>query len=708
MLSSVHGRNFLSFKTVDFTIPSGVTLIDGWNFDDETAEGSGKSAILNLICWTAFGELPKEVNVDDVIKFGEKFCAGELHFDDGVKICRTRKPNDLRMYDSSGVLVKGKDAKETQQLIEDYLNVTFKAYCQSSYFAQNYNKKFLMCNQEEKGKVLSEIQNISIFDKARKAANDRLKDENEVITGLRHAVQVESNKVLGLNEQKSLVQSFIDEKINSHSAQLQNLESRQLTQSNLVFELMGVCNSAQQAIYDLRSEQDINKDMNDLSLARPEYSDQLAAINFQISQVGTVLKAIKEKEEEGASNTAKYKYNQLRLTKLQEDQDKEIGRLTNESLKLQVIGDDPKMTKMIEKIRVLEEYAKNPTKACPSCGTELKNVDLTHTHKEIQSLVDDYNESIENAGKRVLEISSEIKRLQERTLNDIQMITIEMEEILIKLEKIGQYLDSTPAPQLSELTDKKNELSSLIYQIDITIKSNQDELKLRTKLESDLTLKLQNLKHHEVMLAQYANELSMLKQPDVSQEQAKIDKIDTDLNLAVNNVAGYTETLKKSVVKAARLEQLKEGFKEIKSYIFTNALNELSFKANQYLQKLFEVDAKVKFYNEDLKIEEKLILNGQQTSIGLLSGGQFRRYSLAIDLSLADMSRSRKVSKFDILQLDEYFKDLHESSMEKCLELLKDWKSPVLIVEHNTLFKNIVDKTFFVKLENGTSYASEI
>lgn len=157
---------------------------------------------------------------------------------------------------------------------------------------------------------------------------------------------------------------------------------------------------------------------------------------------------------------------------------------------------------------------------------------------------------------------------------------------------------------------------------------------------------------------------------------------------------------------ASELEELKEGFKEIKAYVFNTALNELSFRANEFLSVLFQVPAQITFVNEDLKIETKVILDEQETSIGLLSGGQFRRFSLAVDLALSDMVSSRKNSKLGILILDEYFKDLSEASMEKCLDLLKLRKCPVLLIEHNSIFKNIVDNTFFARLEKGTSSES--
>src|SRR5690606_5533280 len=148
-------------------------------------------------------------------------------------------------------------------------------------------------------------------------------------------------------------------------------------------------------------------------------------------------------------------------------------------------------------------------------------------------------------------------------------------------------------------------------------------------------------------------------------------------------------------------------FKEIKSYVFTNALNELNYRTNQYLNSLFDMEASIKFINEDQKIESRITVNGKERSLGLLSGGQNRRFNLAVDLALSDIVSYRKTSKLDLLVFDEYFKDLSEISMETALNLLKERKCPVILIEHNSIFKNIVDNTFFVRLKDGTSFESE-
>ena len=148
---------------------------------------------------------------------------------------------------------------------------------------------------------------------------------------------------------------------------------------------------------------------------------------------------------------------------------------------------------------------------------------------------------------------------------------------------------------------------------------------------------------------------------------------------------------------------LKIGYKEIKSFVFNTLLNELSHKANTYLAELFEIPISIKFTNNNMKIGTSVTIDGVERGLGLLSGGQFRRVSLAVDLSLSDIINSRKGSKINVLILDEYFKDLSEQSMEKCLKLLERLGKSVVLIEHNSIFKSIVDNTFEVELTEGVS-----
>lgn len=177
MFNKIIAKNFLSWSDLEFDFKSGVTLISGFNYDDNTAEGSGKSAIVNALCWTLYGKLPKDVNIDDVIKHGEKSCGVTVQLDDGTNISRTRYPNDLYFTKpDDNIPLRGKDARETQKLIETKLGITFNTFCEAIYFPQGVGFQFIQSTEEEKAKILSELQDLTIFDKARKAAHEKGKE----------------------------------------------------------------------------------------------------------------------------------------------------------------------------------------------------------------------------------------------------------------------------------------------------------------------------------------------------------------------------------------------------------------------------------------------------------------------------------------------------------------------------------------------------
>lgn len=631
MLSKVKATNFQSWGTLEFNITSGVTLVDGWNEDDQTSEGSGKSAILNAISWCIYGKLPKDVNIDDVIKRGESSCAVELEFSDGTTIMRSRKPNDL-LIKSDKQVFKGKDARETQQLIQDYVGRSFESFCQSSYFAQNYAKKFLLSNQEEKGKVLSDIQEISVFDKARKEVQDLAKIESDKVTTLDNQIKMEQSKLSNIKSQKIMIESFMRDKMASHQKLIQDLQFKKSSVD------MSIAKD-QQKIQELQSSIagiDLNVIMqkaHELQSQHTKLSMEYGSVSQKYSQLKDLNKSILAKEQEGNRYASRYK-------------------------------------SLSSKKESLETYISNPTKNCPTCKSLLSNCDVSHAQKELEEIQSD------------------------------------MDQIVQMLESISQFLDNTKVETDAEVVGQLQVIQEKLNQVNAFTKANRGDHDNFNFVQNSIQNLNSQISHYAKLSLEYETSMSSQKEPDLAKEGQQLSALMQEENSVENKIVQLQIIESQTKTYLTQLETLKDGFKEIKSYVFNTALNELSFRANQFLTTLFQVPAKISFVNEDLKIETKIILNEEETSIGLLSGGQFRRFSLAVDLALSDMVSSRKNSKLGILILDEYFKDLSEASMEKCLDLLKLRKSPVLLIEHNSIFKNIVDNTFFVRLEKGTSSES--
>ncbi len=705
MLSSIKATNFLSWKNLEFDVTKGVTLIDGWNEDDQRSEGSGKSAILNAISWCLFGALPKEANIDDVIKDGESSCQVTLEFDNGDAIVRSRKPNDLYIL-KAGATVKGKDASETKALIEEYIGLNFDTFCQSIYFAQNYDKKFLTSGQPEKGKILSSIQNLQIFDKARKEVMDLASLEDKKIITLRNQIQVQENNEANYKSQKTLVESFITDKIQKHQAQVNMVTQQRDLVAGHVLNTQSQIESINQRALAIDTAA-LNNDEVELAEAKTQYGAQLADVTYKKNQIDSIKRTIQSKEIEGNALATKYQNLQNKVTSLSTvETQPQYLRLMADQNKAQEYNLTPSYKRLVTKKQELKDFLANPSKNCPSCGTTLKNLDATHVQAEFDSVINELISIENNAMQDRQRIADDIIKLTAQIQKDVELVQAEITEVLSQLTLISTYLDENKIPSMEDLVSQETEIRGIISQIDKAILDTQQKKNEYNQLlnqHSALTSQYNNYVSQKTQLDQT---LAQLGSPDVSQDQQKLRDLDDQLGTVKTQLEELRRLHEASRTYVQRLESLKDGFKEIKSYVFTNALNELNFRTNQYLSELFEMEATIKFSNDDQKIESKIVLNGKERSLGLLSGGQSRRFNLAVDLALSDIVSAKNTSKLDILIFDEYFKDLSEISMEKSLDLLKDRKCPVILIEHNSIFKNVIDNTFFVRLQNGTTSES--
>lgn len=694
----------MSWKELTFSISKGATLVDGWNEDDQRSEGSGKSAVLNSICWAIFGKLPKDANVDEVIKDGETSCAVVLEFDNGDAIVRSRKPNEL-LLSKAGVTIKGKDARETQTLIEEYVGCNFETFCQSVYFAQNYDKKFLSSNQEDKGKILSSIQNLQIFDKARKETMDLAKLEDSKITKLKNEIQVQENNINNAKSQKSLLESFIYDKVQKYKAQVNminqqiNMLSGHIKRTETDLENI----SQRVVLIDLDA---LAKDKEELNQAKTEYSTQLSGILYEKSQVDSVRKVLQGKAKEIMAIAEKHNAIEKKVKSASLEKHPEYVRLEADKKKTENYQSSPSFIRLNNKKIELEKFIANPSSSCPTCGTELGATDTTHTMLELTTINNEIQEIADESASKVIAITQALAQQAEKFKNDQADLEMEMIQLLDQHQALTQYLVDNPQPSLEDLTAKETEVKQVVAQIDDALFQTQQKVMEHNQLTNQWKSLTDQVANYNQQKSSYEAQLEQLSHADIEEDEIKLKNVESQLEVINEKLNELDRLLNESNTHLLRLETLKDGFKEIKSFVFTNALNELNFRTNQYLNELFDMEASIKFSNDDQKIESKITINGQSRSLGLLSGGQNRRFNLAVDLALSDIVSYRKSSKLDLLIFDEYFKDLSEISMEKSLELLKARKCPVILIEHNSIFKNIVDNTFFVRLQNGTSHES--
>jgi len=623
--SKIIVKNFLSWEYLEFNFPEGTTLVDGFNYDDNTPEGSGKSAILNALCWGLFGKIPKDANVDDVIREGQKSCSVEVYFnedskDDETYIFRTRKPNELGMHFTwrkGSTTEKGKDAKETQKMIEEYIGMSFETFCQSVYFAQNYPNKFVTATEDQKGKILSEIQDLMIFDRARKKTLAEIKENDLDLMAIKK----------DLERQRSVEERY--------ESELSNIE-----------QLKSVFNrEKQEKIAELRDSSDtIGNQVKQLLKTHAEFTEEECLVERD-----RINKGIRELIEE----KARFK---------EELRGLESKKLSVKRLEFQVQKLEGQMLKAVNKIKDL----KNPKdKACPTCGTVLEKIDKSHFKVAIE---EQQHEKQEFAQER---------------------------------EGLLKELEGMEIPTTSELQEGISSIKTMLKREEYALSEVETQLKKISLVEKELISKNDEQDRIFTMI-----------EKEEARDGAHFDKKLKEIKTALTKTQKETKTLRENLKVLTdhgnRLLALKDGFKEVKQYVFQGLLSELTRKSNRFLSELFELPIKIDFSNlsgsgEVSKIKVEVTIDGHKRPLGLYSGGQFRRIQLAVDLALSEIVSARGDSPMNLRIFDEYFKDLSESSMEKALRLIETLQGCTILIEHNSIFKSIVDNTFKVELIDGVS-----
>lgn len=171
--------NFLSYVDETVSFADGLTLISGWNADQNSANGSGKSAILDAISVCLFNDSPRNLRLDEYTNRTSKTSVLELKLEsDGHEyiIIRSRNPNTLKFF-KDGHQLMGQDNGALQKLIEKEMSISYQVFINAAYHSQFKSGRFLLANDEEKRNVLLDILNLDDFTSAHERV---VKDKNSL------------------------------------------------------------------------------------------------------------------------------------------------------------------------------------------------------------------------------------------------------------------------------------------------------------------------------------------------------------------------------------------------------------------------------------------------------------------------------------------------------------------------------------------------
>jgi len=173
-------NNILSIERADVSFgDTGLVLVDGWNYDDDTANAAGKTAIFNALAFGIYGKMPRDVTTTDYLRKGSKTGFTEVHIECGndlwvVKHCRPNNVSYIKNNQSELI---------TQDEFEKSIGLTYIQFLLTVYAAQSKTEKFLLLNDIGKKDFLLQLMNLDKFSISKEFVNKQLKSNlNQVAT----------------------------------------------------------------------------------------------------------------------------------------------------------------------------------------------------------------------------------------------------------------------------------------------------------------------------------------------------------------------------------------------------------------------------------------------------------------------------------------------------------------------------------------------
>jgi len=300
-------KNFLSFEEAKIEFEKGLYYITGWNEDEKTANGVGKTAITDGICWTLTGKMPRDINIDNVVnwKVGKK-CTGELIIrEEGYeyRILRGRSPNKLEFYKGRAeatrkTKITGQTVKETQLIIERELGINYELFINSVYFTQNSIKQFVTANDNDKKDLLTDLLNLEIFDSINTKIKENIKENKNKLS------EVQINKAVTLNAEQ-----ILKDQLNEHQeleTQFNHSKKEEIKRIELEIIKTG---QEFEADYSLRMEEKKSfiKKIEQEEIKLSDYKSKLSLTQGQIDSEKLLLFKARNERSEAQNFLIKYR-----------------------------------------------------------------------------------------------------------------------------------------------------------------------------------------------------------------------------------------------------------------------------------------------------------------------------------------------------------------------------------------------------------------
>ena len=433
------------------------TLIVGNN-------GSGKSTMLDALCFALFGKAFRNINKPNLVNsINGKDCRVEVEFDTNgksYKIIRGIKPNIFEIYQDGTLLNQDAAVRDYQEHLEKFiLKLNYKSFTQIVILGSASFTPFMQLSAADRRAIIEDLLDIQIFSSMNTVVKDKLSNNKDLISNTKHNIDV-NQKIYEvkkqhddeLKEDRTIRIKEYDAEISNNSQILQTLHAEITDLSEKVSGLIDSTVS-QTAIeskikkytkLESQIESNVSKFLSNIDFFKSNGScptcRQEIAMEFKESEIGSLNTKVAECQTGLSDLRDKMEAEQIRLNIIKEVQ-KEIQKLQVE------------MATKNTTIKEVQKYIKRLQNEVK----ELQNTQDTQDSNELKELEDS-----------LATLTEELKRLLDEK-NYYEVAATLLKDSGIKTKIIKQYL-----PIINKLVNKY--LASLDFFVNFTLDESFKEV----------------------------------------------------------------------------------------------------------------------------------------------------------------------------------------------------------------------------------------
>jgi DNA repair exonuclease SbcCD ATPase subunit len=196
------------------------TLIVGEN-------GSGKSTMLDALCFVLFGKAFRNINKPQLLNsINQKDCVVELTFDTNNKsyrIVRGIKPNVFEIYCDGDLLNQDAATRDYQEILEkSILKLNYKSFTQIVILGSASFTPFMQLSASDRRAIIEDLLDIQIFSTMNGIVKDRLSNNKDLTSEKKHEIDLQHQKFELQKKHIDQLKQNNDDKVKEYETEVQS------------------------------------------------------------------------------------------------------------------------------------------------------------------------------------------------------------------------------------------------------------------------------------------------------------------------------------------------------------------------------------------------------------------------------------------------------------------------------------------------------